>query len=458
MPAREHLVVFEPSELPACLQRALPPGAAPGRCMFWVARQGSVAVRELMAALPEEPITHVEEGMQLATTVSRVLSRGRLLADLVRPEEVAEGRVKGWTYAIGFHTAAPDEVRETLRSLGHTLHPVDRVLASLLVLHATEADGAPSASLSGCVFNDGVPRRVDLEKLEPGLFVSEGAHNGGEGTVCSPDGRARVTLPRAGAVSVQLERARPALSPDRLRDAERAVELINDVFAGTRDADGQRWSLTLAPVKRDGRSEATLISRAEDVILDLRQQDIAVLAGCTRFDETRYRRLLEGARLALSHASDPHPLPQDLVPGMLWDEPSMESAGDVARVVFDLPVLQRLLARRPADAFWHQHQLSGVPDLEAVFRALPELHERLPGVDHLPAELAADYVAAIPPDVLAALVCEWTERSLSNPWLLDCGGNAVFHVAEPTLGRERVADAMRRGYRRWQGAASNGVR
>ena len=174
VPAAETVVVFRPGDLPELICDVLPADAGPRRCLYFIARSKSPAIRALMDAVEEPPIDHVDEGMALVHRVGRLLGQCELLAELVNPEQgTGLPRYEG-VYNMGFHTADADAVEARLRQAGCALVPATELLEELIVLRVHDADRAPASSAQ--LVYDEAGARVALPmrpSAEAGWFVAE---------------------------------------------------------------------------------------------------------------------------------------------------------------------------------------------------------------------------------------------------------------------------------------------
>ncbi len=242
----ERVVVYRLSDLPPQLRRELPKGGEIERCLFFVARQQSAAIRGLFATLPEPHVENTAEGMGVSARVGRVLARGSMLASVLRPVELPPlDAADSSTFRFGFHAGTFEDAERSLLAGGAQLVNVRELLVTLAIIELLCQDGTPSRTAT-LVTGEGPTGEVqDLTPVEPGLFALDLKterslanafiydHSGGaaEATQCALAGVHRLTSERAGPEVSSLASG-PGffeLVPGP-RDPEQFVERLNEAL------------------------------------------------------------------------------------------------------------------------------------------------------------------------------------------------------------------------------------
>lgn len=232
---RETLIVYRVADLPPEVARGLPPDAGPNGCLFWIAREGGRAIGELFEALPEPPIDHVDEAMDVARQAAFLAGQSHRLADLLRPDEVPPGgRAYLGTYSMGFHSGPAAATEGHLRDAGHDLRPISEIFAGLALVGVARSDGERTWGVVERTARDGEIALRPLETPVPSLFAIEVSdppperwalvHAAGLGIVEAP-------APRPGERLDLVLRVDPGPGPERVDpdDALRAIDVIRRV-------------------------------------------------------------------------------------------------------------------------------------------------------------------------------------------------------------------------------------
>lgn len=427
--APETLLIYRLCDVPPGLHEDLPEDAGPRACLFWIARKGSQVFKGLVRDRPENDIDCAKQGMAVAFRVMKVAARGRRLADLLRPDEVA-GPIRSGTYGFGFYAGAADLAESWIQAHGHTCLPVSEALRQVVALRVKMEDGAPATRVLLRFFDSARPRLEEVDCIEPGLFAIDRdllfdppwfLFSDGQGASLSTTGEG---FQEVRLVHTPVPDRPPVVRPSREGahglTLSRAVEIIHEVFAEparmTDPHSGESLSveLKILEVNEDGSARARFDVHDRSGLRDQKDQPVVLIPAGSVPDESRYRALFEGVRQAVPSAS-PYVMPADLVATEYLRCDDLRTAQDFAKAVFDPQVLGRRLARAECVRVLGEDAASLSVELAVdLWRLLPQtVLDR--SIDSDPWEVTARLRnAGVDAALLRTIAERWTQRFLED--------------------------------------------
>jgi hypothetical protein len=474
----ETILVYRIADLPPLLAERLPEGSGPHRCLFWIAPPDSQAIDALMEGLAEPEIDHAEEGLDLSQLVAELAGRSRLLAELLRPEDVPPlGSLYFGTYQMGFHTAEAEEARAFLAGTGARLLPLDAIFGRVALARVQDDRGEPPVTmlLERWVREDAVGLR-SVEPTMDGLLTIEipevpyldyalfGMQQGLD--LEPPRGGDVLSLVLAPEAPPPAPAARfsPPL-PSSPAEVNRGVAIVGEVFASalTVTTPEGRASLTfrVEPCAAEGvEATGTLEVHVDGQLRKVGSGPVRFAPRPGAWDEARLRNLVRGARRAIARLEDVEWLmPEDFLPVELLVDDALTTEDDFAANAFALAPIARVRAPEevPAVLARHGHDPVDAAASADLWCLLPTtvVERRWTALHTEAARAAAERLAASPPGraLLTLAADEWITRVL-----VDRGHAASYlplyetftDLLGATAGFDAVRTAGRRAVSRWR--------
>lgn len=232
-------------------------------------------------------------------------------------------------------------------------------------------------------------------------------------------------------------------------NAERALEILAEVFLERVDASSPTWSAQVQLSFYDEPPTARMTVYHGEEMGIVAEQPVTLLPSDTDIDADRYRAFAEGVRASVgAHVARYEGMtgPAEVVLTDLLRDPSLRTAADFGAAIADDDVQARVLGPIQVGDFARKHGLAPLADDVACRRVWSILREQGESDEAARGLSEAGSVETIP--YLVALADAWVDSGFVNQpvWFLhqENGHCLLARLLEPLLRRTADPDLTRR--------------